>query len=861
MSSNQTPMSSNHLKRSSDEISDASHRTNQNQATTSEQAQQYVKAEMRGCVFGNHPQFIETMFDKVTDKDCVAILGALRRDGLWASSPTNLEDGQWTELPQDPVDEKSLYEPLVDILNAITEVQYERANTPRGMKLIWKDVHSHAPGSLLKGTSTKTRPDIIAQYEPEAEEGSEHSFAEQPSQTAQNLRSWWYRLVIIIELKKNYPIGGTTTLTQLLQYTRQAFKEQPFRRFFFGCTFHRTNITFWYCDRAGAIGSCMIEMHEDPLLFIRCIASFAAMDPVEHGYDPTMLAYNKDTKSTYSPWNIPPPLLETRATKRQTLPTGQWVVDMPAHYASGETAQRESFVLFAGLSMNRAEVIKGRAGRIWLARKRVDIEDEKKKPKECPIYVFKDNWHDIRRTTEGEHYKAQGRIDGVAKLYSYEQVHVDSVVDSTKAGRRGLDHTKAKSMKLEKVIEPKDTEVKTYFDDCMQRHSNASTMKYEDLLKWIEVHKWEKMMRPVYDREHHRLLLCSYGHPITEFVSRVELVIVFKDAVNGHWGLVLKKYLHRDVSRGNVVISDAESPNKGLLIDQDYTIKDFEVHLATADDTRTGTPAFMAVEMLDGKPMFRRAEVELEDGSSDDELEDGSSDDDETEEESSDTESTPTLATESPQSSQTSSSSSESYSSLLTIKHAPIHDLESFFWLLCWICLTREGPSTSRQRKPKSSTSDRNLARIIEEVFDQQDFQKLATKKRDLFSSNALFRKEILQNFAPYFAPFKRLVTRLYNILKSAYETREYDGLHEKFIAVFKKFEKSFKSAKFKKVRNEDAMVKRAKRRRALHTYIVDEGLEIDEDNDSQEEHDLYELPPLGEPETPIPNKKRRHRK
>lgn len=31
-------------------------------------------------------------------------------------------------------------------------------------------------------------------------------------------------------------------------------------------------------------------------------------------------------------------------------------------------------------------------------------------------------------------------------------------------------------------------------------------------------------------------------------------------------------YLHRDISSGNVLITDQPSPNRGILIDQDFTI-------------------------------------------------------------------------------------------------------------------------------------------------------------------------------------------------------------------------------------------------------------------------------------------------
>ncbi|KAI0791998.1 hypothetical protein C8Q75DRAFT_731868 [Abortiporus biennis] len=400
-----------------------------------------------------------------------------------------------------------------------------------------------------------------------------------------------------------------------------------------------------------------------------------------------------------------------------------------------------------------------------------------------PIFVFKDNWHDIRCTTEGKHYEEQGQIDGVAKLYSYEQVHIDGVVDSTKTTRRGLHHADVKSIVLERMATPQFADVKKYYDDCMQRHSNISTMKFEELRRWIEVHEGEKMVKPVYDRDHH------------QFISRLELVTVFKDSINGHWGLVLKKFLHRDVSRGNVVISEADSPNKGLLIDQNYTIKDFDDHLATEGDARTRTPAFMAVEMLDGDPEFP--------------------DSDRADRDALDIKTAPL---ESPGKTEAQSTPSNQPSGS-AIPHAPVHDLESFFLAtMLDLCL---------QRRRKSSTTLR------------------------LTSRSLVFSSKISTTF-----PIRR--TALENLM------------------VFKSFEEVRKVKKITEVKDEVAMVKRAKRR-VMHAYIVDEGLEEENEQKAdgekvegsghvdgtmlqpEEEHDIYELAPLGEPESPVVNKRRKH--
>ncbi|KAI0792165.1 hypothetical protein C8Q75DRAFT_864673 [Abortiporus biennis] len=771
---------SNRLKRRSEEISDSAlDRTHPNQVTNVAQAQEYVKNEMRNCIFSNRSEFINTFFNKIDDKQCKRILDSLTKKGLYKPKAGRRKTPFWTNLPRRPSNETVLYAPLVEILNAITE---EQGSTHGGLRLSWRDVHNKAPSTVVYNTHTDTRPDIIGEYA----EGED---------TLRDV-AWWYRIAILIELKKLHTAEDAPTLVQLLQYARQTFKEQPFRRFLFGFTFHRTDMTFWHCDRAGAIGSIMINIHDSPLIFIKCIASCVAMDPVEHGFDPTFMAYDKASKKTYDPWNIPPELLEPGASTSRTLPKAQWVVSMPGdHRKDGN--EREEFVLFAALSLNRAEVVKGRAGRIWLAQKRSEVENQELSGCKVKTYVFKDNWHDSRRTAEGSIYKAEGDVNGVAKLYSYETVKVNDTDDLTSSARRGFEvPADTKPMSLRRAIKPTPKDIENYYN--VQRHSNALPVDGKDLAQWLDVFQQEKHPHPVYHRDHHRLLLSSYGHQITEFVSREELAVVFEDTINGHRILVEKKFLHRDVSRGNVVISDEESPNKGLLIDQDYTIANFDDHTATVGDTRTGTPAFMAVEILTGKPIVAtvvaKSAADLERAVHND-MDD-------------------------------SQPGMKSAAKRNFIYHQPVHDLESFFWLLCWICVTRAGPSTGREYD-LNSEKDLSAIDLVKNLFEEENMVTLGNNKRDLFQSPSLFGCTIKETVTPYFNCFVDLLISLHIALYVAYRDGEYEDLHEKFIEKIKSFRNSLKDAKIPAVEGEEAMVKRAKHRRASHNYVIQPELPI----------------------------------
>ncbi|KAL4243384.1 hypothetical protein ABKN59_011328 [Abortiporus biennis] len=723
---------SNRLKRPFEEISSIMPEPAYDaQVTHPREVQARIKTEMLNCVFANRPEFVDTFFNNVEEKRCNDILNSLTKKGLYRPKSRRRKAPYWTSLPRKPRNETSLYRPLVNILNAISELE---GSTHDDLRLVWRDVHKSTPNAIAYESRDEMCPDIIAEHV-----GSE------PEVT-----SWWYRIAILVELKKITGYDGHPTLLQLLRNARQIFKEQPFRR-------------------AGVVGSFMFNIHEDPLTLIKCIASCSAMDPVGHGFGPIFRAYDAALKTAYMPWMIPRSLLDPGVSK--TLTKAQWVVEIPTNHRKGGD-QREEFVLFDLISLNLAEVLKGRAGRIWLARKRSDLEH--KQP--CKTFVFKDNWHDARRMSEGAMYEAEGDVEGVAKLYSYETVQIKDVDDSTSHARRGLEvpaNTKPTSFQRRRYPTPQ--EVEAYYN--AQRHSNPSPVDGKELGPWLDMLQVGKVPHPIHHHDHQRLLLSSYGYPITDFVSREELAVVFQDAVNGHRIL--------------------ESPNKGLLIDQDYTVANFDNHAEAAGNTRTGTPAFMAVELLTSRPMFcydamlHTAALQETGREGDNSLSEGTA---------------------------------INYSELTrSIYHKPVHDLESFLWLLCWICLTRAGPSTERKYDPDSER-DRNARSLIEKLFEEEYMLRLGQNKRELFQCPLQFGFAISQSVAPYFTCFVNLIISLQITLFVAYRDRKYEGLHNKFIEKIELFRKTLEDAQIPAVEGEQMMIENSRKRRSSHTvYVIPE--------------------------------------
>jgi hypothetical protein len=93
--------------------------------------------------------------------------------------------------------------------------------------------------------------------------------------------------------------------------------------------------------------------------------------------------------------------------------------------------------------------------------------------------------------------------------------------------------------------------------------------------------------------------------------------------------------------------------------------------------------------------------------------------------------------------------------------HDAVHDLESFFWVLIHICITRQGPGGARreelEQKNEANEAYNGLRRVIYYLFDS-DMDTMGANKARLFTHPAEFEPYILNNFHPYFQLLKEVV-------------------------------------------------------------------------------------------------------
>ncbi|KAF5376690.1 hypothetical protein D9615_007849 [Tricholomella constricta] len=120
-----------------------------------------------------------------------------------------------------------------------------------------------------------------------------------------------------------------------------------------------------------------------------------------------------------------------------------------------------------------------------------------------------------------------------------------------------------------------------------------------------------------------------------------------------------------------------------------------------------------------------------------------------------------------------------------TFSHNFVHDMESFLWVLIYLCLTRSGPGIGMLREELNPSHEKyasrgELAKAILKYFDDEELT-LTNSKRSLFSNRKrVFETAIVRLFHPYFEPLKPLVRQWWATLKLAYghHGNEYYHVH-----------------------------------------------------------------------------------
>ncbi len=592
-------------------------------------------------------------------------------------------DGRWTDFPEPPVQDA--------VLEWLFRFQEEFLFDARGV------YYTSESSKDLTGAEARRQLDI---------------FIKQKSNASGTIHNW-KDVQVIGEHQKSNSKDFKPLLLQLGRYMRNVFTAQPTRRFIHGFFLSGTTMELWVFDRSGPYSSGEFDIHKEPEQFIRVIAGYAMMSDEELGLD-TFVERDEDRSIT---------ITEDVTGKEKRLQ----LMSSPIVIQRG--------IVCRGTNCYRSKDL---------------------------AHVVKFSWTSDKRSPEADHLRSarEKGVKGVAKLLSYHRItSIDEIRDGL-TFPASYHFRNTSSSALTSFSQPQSESLARSFGPCRglsifesisetrmsdddefksSRRSNSQRSKLRPILEVPQAsenartgkrkstdHEARSFKRSRFNsqrstlREKHiasqlledtqaislyassdgpfdnRLLSCLVispaGQALSKFDSVSELLTALRDTIKAHRSLYIQgKSLHRDISEGNIIITDPKKADgfTGMLIDLELAKK---VDSGRSDARhQTGTMEFMAIEVL------------------------------------------------------------------RLVSHTYRHDLESFFYVLLWMCARR-----TWERQFHCMLMDRPNESMLSKWYTGS-YEEIAQYKEYAMSVNGF--KKLLKEFPPVLDRVKPLCKEIRGIL------------------------------------------------------------------------------------------------
>ncbi|KAH7053481.1 hypothetical protein B0J12DRAFT_598595 [Macrophomina phaseolina] len=326
--------------------------------------------------------------------------------------------------------------------------------------------------------------------------------------------------------------------------------------------------------------------------------------------------------------------------------------------------------------ITRAPCVVGRATTCWKAYRE---GGKSRRP-----YVIKDSWQYPERDEEGDLLKEATKkgVVNVARHYHHETVRVagteDDIYDNI---RKGLDVSKATNYRPSESMPPPSTAGVVRNTRSTSSAGQKRSSSYIDASEPVSKRICSDSRVTVRgelpkNRVHRRVITLDYGKPIYKASSRAALLGAMEGCIKGHQSLY---------KQGKMLQRDVSKNN--LMINEEKNNPSWKAFLIDLD---------LAISK-------EREGVSGAKGK------------------------TGTLAF-------------MAIGVLLGEQHSFMHDLESFFWVLFWICIHYEGPGRGR----------------VVERFDKWNYmntEELAGIKLGVVANKGIFLRTVTDNFTEYYQP------------------------------------------------------------------------------------------------------------
>ncbi|CAG5181461.1 uncharacterized protein ALTATR162_LOCUS9774 [Alternaria atra] len=306
--------------------------------------------------------------------------------------------------------------------------------------------------------------------------------------------------------------------------------------------------------------------------------------------------------------------------------------------------------------------------------------------------VVKDSWQYPEREEEGELLRAatEKGVMNVARYFHHETVRVGGQDDDIRANvRKGLDVTKATNYKPEKaMLPPSTTGRRTSRRDGSNNligRKRSSSCTDAPLPPSKRTCSSSPTKRAVANRVHRRVIVSDYGKAIYKASSQISLLAAFEQCIEGYGSLHTRAgMLQRDISLNNLMVNEDNDNPSWPAF-----LIDLDLAIKEQREKSSGARG------KTGTRAFMAIGVLLDDE-----------------------------------------------------QHSYMHDLESFFWVLFWICIHYDGPQEVR----------------IVPRFDKWNYldsEELAGAKKGVVDDERDFLKTAQTNFTPFYQPLLPYVNRL----------------------------------------------------------------------------------------------------
>ncbi|OTB04510.1 hypothetical protein M426DRAFT_58388 [Hypoxylon sp. CI-4A] len=351
--------------------------------------------------------------------------------------------------------------------------------------------------------------------------------------------------------------------------------------------------------------------------------------------------------------------------------------------------------------MGRVRCIAGRATTCWKAHP---------EGKPSMTLVMKDSWQYPEREEEGELLLEVTRkgVSNVARYYHHETVRLpNGDVDDIRHGiRKGLDITKASNYRSQHLDLPRVLGARSISQDSVTGQKRSSSQAGAPLppSKRSRSESPTKVDRSTLpNRIHRRVFVRDYGQPIYKASSCAALVATLDGCIKGHESLLREaSILHRDISVNNLIVNEDTSS-----VNASWPSFLIDLDLAISIDRRNASGA-------KGKTGTRAFMA---------------------------------------------------IGALMGEQHTFMHDLESFFWVLFWICVHYSEPGKGKAVERFESWNYINM-------------EVLAEQKLGLVTKESHFIHVMSQYCQPYYAPLIPWVNKLRRVIFDNNGQRENEKLY-----------------------------------------------------------------------------------